>query len=343
MGILTEAQAIDLVAGIDPEPTAAPEAVAKPSQEEEQQPEAEPAEGLLEAAEQTEDDTSDSEPVEDDEPEDTADAAGPISVADLLESNPDLVVALPGDGGEVTLQELVDGNLRNASYTQKTQALAAERKEFEAQAQSIRSQAEQLQTLHAENENLLGYFKQQMMSSFGNVEALRENDPAEYAAKIADMHQMNAMFSALESKRAERLQQTMQGMQALKSQTLAQEAEKLTTVIPEWKDESKAEAERTAIKQMADAEGINLAEPLVEQAAGVKLLRELVQYRAVKGGEKRTKAPRLIRTAKRSVADPKKAAQAKADKTLANLRKMNQSDREAAAVDLLVQRQATRQ
>lgn len=56
--------------------------------------------------------------------------------SDSFEIALDTELELPGVEGPITLQQLVDGNLRQADYTQKTQALAEQRREVEAVKES---------------------------------------------------------------------------------------------------------------------------------------------------------------------------------------------------------------
>jgi hypothetical protein len=94
---------------------------------------------------------------------------------------PRYYVKVDGEEQEVTLDELRNGYQRQADYTRKSQALAEQRKAYEANLQAIQSEREQysqaLEMMAAQQKNEL--------SQYENIDwkALKEDDPMEYMEK----------------------------------------------------------------------------------------------------------------------------------------------------------------
>lgn len=108
---------------------------------------AQPQEPADESGEQQVED----EPQESDTQDDTANAASPTEAEAGTEGEPEQAQTIDlGDGVKVTLDEVRDGFMLKADHTRKTQALASERKEFDAK---------RTQRL-TELENTLGAIKQ---------------------------------------------------------------------------------------------------------------------------------------------------------------------------------------
>lgn len=81
------------------------------------------------------------------------------------------------DGEEVSfddIKEWKNGHLRQADYSRKTDALAQERKSFEAEKSELSTKAESLQQLTAQLEAEIG------AEDEVNLDELREDDPEEY-------------------------------------------------------------------------------------------------------------------------------------------------------------------
>lgn len=100
-----------------------------------------------------------------------------------------------GDGNQIPLDELVKGHLRQADYTRKTQELASQRKALEEEKQQAAAQFAQAGAhLHELTEAL----QQQIKAAEKEVDmdALRQQDPAEYAARIADLQRKKELAAA---------------------------------------------------------------------------------------------------------------------------------------------------
>jgi len=96
-------------------------------------------------SEQEEDDESQSdEDDEDSDDDDSEEDDEDDSETEEVELSEDLEIELP-DGTSATLKELREGHLRQADYTKKTQALAEERKKFEAESTKSQETLENVQ------------------------------------------------------------------------------------------------------------------------------------------------------------------------------------------------------
>jgi hypothetical protein len=99
------------------------------------------------------------------------------------------------DGTQVPLQELVQGHLRQADYTRKTQELAETRKAFEAEKNGyIEQQAQVGQYLTQLAQQLEAQVKQEADPQ--ELEALRTSDPAEYSARMIEAQRKEQLVAA---------------------------------------------------------------------------------------------------------------------------------------------------
>lgn len=151
------------------------------------------------------------------------------------------------DGKEVTLHELKRGFLREQDYTRKTQALAEQRRQFEATAEG------ELTALRTERQQLsqaLGQvqaYMQELMPKEPDWNALYARDPAEYAAQRELWRTWQEQVQGIEGRRrqiAEREQ--AENLRQLQN-TLQAEKGKLMAAIPEWEKPEVAKAEKQKI------------------------------------------------------------------------------------------------
>ncbi len=93
--------------------------------------------------EETEEETEAEEGEEETEEEIDVDGDDTDGDIEVLNYDPSVVVTLE-DGTESTLEELVSGNLRQADYTRKTEAIAEERRALEDIKASAQNQSEEI-------------------------------------------------------------------------------------------------------------------------------------------------------------------------------------------------------
>jgi len=257
----TEADAVSMFdEWLDPKDTEAPDEQegAAPEAADEDTPEEDaPAEDAAEESEEAQDDASEED--EATEPE-----------------APAIVVTLD-DGTALTADEVKKSFLRQADYTRKTQAVAELRKETEAEAAKV----SEVRKTYAEKITQLESFLSQNVPSTEGLDALRQTDPAEYAARVADLNRQQQQLAAVQLER-QRVQ-AEQAEEAAKqhSQYLAAERDRLVEAIPEWKaDPTKAQAELQALRAAGAEYGFSDAE--LDQVAdhrAILLLRDAMRYR----------------------------------------------------------------
>lgn len=158
------------------------------------------------------------------------------------EDDTPITLRLGDEAVEVTLHELKRGFLREADYTRKTMALAEDRKAFEHARAEVAQQRESYGYALARLEDFF--------SDAGDEEELaqlRQTDPAEYAARLADRQ---LRLQQLEQLRAE--QWRVEAEQAehdaiAHAHHLYEEHGRLLHVLPHWADEARARADSEEI------------------------------------------------------------------------------------------------
>ena len=152
-------------------------------------------------------------------------------------------VKVDGKEIEVAEDELLKGYSRNQDYTQKTMALAQERK----QAQEVAQQAAQERQIYAQR---LGMYEQalgQQLEKAPDWEELLNSDPVEYLKQQHLHNQRQAQLQQVQQERAHYERQTQAQQAQTMQQMIQAEQEQLLATLPAWKDAAKASAEKAAI------------------------------------------------------------------------------------------------
>lgn len=163
------------------------------------------------------------------------------------EDDPLVTVKIDGKEVEIPLSELKNGYQRQADYTRKTMEASAERKAADAEKQAAHQErntyAQNLVRMQAQLEGAL----QEQQNIDWN--ALIQTDPQAY---LQQKHLYDQRQALLQQNYAaqQQLSQQMQAEQAQQFQAhLKAQHEELVAKLPEWKDEAKAKAETTAIRE----------------------------------------------------------------------------------------------
>lgn len=246
-------------------------------------------------------------------------------------------VRVDGNELEVPLPELLAGYSRQADYTRKTTELATQRKALEQEAATIRSARDQYATQLGALERALV----ETMPKEPDWEALRKENPGEFAAQFAEHQQKREKLAAVRSEQDKvRRQQEAEFHQGLAAHLQA-EAVKLVEAIPEWKDETKAKAEKGKLVEFAGSLGWS-PEDLdnVHDHRLVLILRDAMRYR-----ESQTKGKQAVqdkaRTAKvlppggRPTTTTQTGQRVKTQKARDRLKQTGRVDDAAAAFDYL--------
>ena len=229
-GTLTVGQAANAFEGLMNTPANSEEQLA--GEQETEQAEAQEAEPQTEEVEQAEAEEDEAEEQEDTETEE--------------EEQPRYKVKAAGEEKEVTLDELVKGYQLGADYTKKTTEVAEQRKAVEAERAAI-EEAKYARDTYAQRLQAIEQFITSQTPQ-EDLSYLKENDPIGYAVKVAELSEKKDQLNAIraEQYRIGQIQQSEQA-QAMQ-QRVAQEAQKLTAILPEFSDPAKGETVRKEIR-----------------------------------------------------------------------------------------------
>jgi hypothetical protein len=212
--------------------------------------------------------------------------------ADSVEP-PKFRVLNPETGEEeyYTGEELADGWMRQKTFTQKTQLLAEQRKEMEAERAKVSQEREQYQ------QGLQQYLSQPEPQP--PSEELFETDPLaymkakdDYRDALAQRSQAQAEYQRVEGER-------MREANLQRQEYLQRESEKLTNLIPEWRDENVATKEKQAIREYGVSLGYSAEEmDSIGDARAIALMRKSLLFDSMtqKGKTKLQRGPEGVAT-----------------------------------------------
>jgi hypothetical protein len=227
-------------------------------------------------------DTSAEEFSEDSE-EDPEAGSEETNEADDESSSQTYTVRVDGEEVEVTIDELLSGYSRTQDYTRKTMALADQRKSLETELEQIRQERSQLT-------QVLEQLDVQDQEQEPNWEALYQQDPQQWAV------QREMWRTKQERKRAlvEEKQRLLQAQEADKQRVIAefvkQEQGKLTEVLPQWRDEKVAKAEKAKVADYAKRIGFSDEEiAQFYDHRAVTTLYKAMKFDELQGGKPKAK------------------------------------------------------
>ena len=260
--------------------------------------EQEDEEAVEETVEETEPEEVEEES-EEDEPDDTDEDEVEV------EERKTYRVKAGGEEKDVTLEELVSGYQKGDDYTKKSQTLAEARKKVEAHAHEVQ-QAMQVKEEYAQR---LAQVEQFLMSDNEqvNLEELKENDPIQYAIKVAEQTETNKKINILRQERA-KVQQEQQAYHAQQQQVVVQnEAKMLSEKVKEFSDPKKAEQIKNDIRSFGKSVGFSDQElSQVYDHRHVLILQKAMEYDKLqqsKAGvnKKLTNAPKMAKKGKKVI------------------------------------------
>lgn len=192
--------------------------------------------------------------------------------ADSVEP-PRFRVINPDTGEEeyYTGEELADGWMRQKTFTQKTQQLAEQRKEMEAERAKVSQEREQYQL------GLQQYLSQPEPQP--PSEELFESDPLAYMKAKDDFRDALAQRSQAQAELHRVEGERMREANLQRQEYLQRESEKLTNLIPEWRDETVATKEKQAIKEYGLSLGYSNEEmDSIGDSRAVALMRKALMF-----------------------------------------------------------------
>ena len=241
---------------------------------------------------------------------------------EVVEEAPKYRVKANGEELEVSLDELLNGYSRTADYQKKTQSLAEQRKSVEAERIKIDEAAKTRDTYAQRLQVIEQLLSQQDTTE--NLQELKESDPIGYAIKVAERSEREKQLQAVQAER-QRVQQEQQALHGQRMQQHIQsEQEKLKGIIPEFKDEAKAEVIRRDIRSYAKSIGFSDQElSQVYDSRAVQTLYKSMQYDKLMAGKSGAtkKVATAPKTLKPGTSNPQSSEQEAQKKDFAQLRK----------------------
>ena len=224
---------------------------------------------------------------------------GDVEEQEEVQEQPRYKVKASGEEIEVTLDDLIKGYQREADYTKKTQTLAEQRKQVEAERQVI----EQAKLQRDQYQERLAMIESALRTSAPqeNLEALKETDPIGYAVKVAEQTQREKQLQAVQLERARIAQQQQAEQSQSLNSHLAAEAQKLAEAIPEYADEQKSVQVKKDIRDYAKKIGWSDEElASVYDSRAVLTLYRAMQYEKLMGNKagvtkKVNEAPKMLK------------------------------------------------
>jgi hypothetical protein len=267
-----------------------------------------------------------SEDDEDTEPEGSEEEAEPETqeeepeepIAEEEEEDTEVLFTL-ADGTEATLEDLKKGNLRNADYTQKTQALAEERQAFETERQSVSEERNALAESLMMSMNMIE--PQLVKGAQTDWQALQMEDAYAYAEQWAEFQQAQVRYGQLQQHGQQVTQQQAQESSVKQRQYEAKEAHALQLAVPDLADPTKAKALQSQLRDYALSSGLSEAEVTgIKDHRVVVLLNKARQYDEMMSAgktvasKKLKKAPTKVLKKGQPVTKAEKQSKAQQDK-----------------------------
>lgn len=173
-------------------------------------------------------------------------------------------VKLP-DGSESTVADLIQGNLRDRDYRQKTMTLAEERKASEAQSAAIKASQQQLEDERQYMADLLRSVVPPMPSPSMTDPQSPDFDPVGYSHKRVLHEQWLEHLNHLQNASNEARRQAAEEARQFRSRRADTEFQALVAKVPEFKDQKKVD--RFVSDMLALGTGIGFSKEELGQVA----------------------------------------------------------------------------
>lgn len=217
-----------------------------------------------------------------------------------LEETQYYTVKAAGEEKQVTLDELMQGYQLGADYTKKTQEVAEQRKEVEANQQAI-LEAQQVRDTYAQRLKSVEEFLETTTNSSEDLAKLKENDPIGYAMKVAENTEKKEQLAQVRAEQQRLAQEQQVAQQQRMAQFVQQEAKKLSQVLPEFSDPVKGEQLRNEIRNygksigFTDQELANVYDSRHVQILNKARLYDQLQKSKPAVTKKVAKAPKMVK------------------------------------------------
>ena len=215
------------------------------------------------------------------------------------EAKPRYKVKASGEEVEVELDELIKGYQQGTDYTKKSQALAEQRKAFEAERGHLEYVKQERQAYAQKLQALDSFLSQQGQGV--NLDVLRETDPIGYAVAVAEQSQREKQIAVVRNEQQRIAQQQQAEHQASLQSHLRTESEKLVSLIPELAT-PQGDAVRKQIRDYAKSVGWTDQElSSVYDSRAVQTLYKAMKYEQLQKSKpelnkKLQSAPKMMRS-----------------------------------------------
>ena len=229
------------------------------AEESNDKPEVKNEEVATEAVEETDEEALEEEVDEEseDEPEDTDEDDEDSDEDEVeVEERKTYRVKAGGEEKDVTLAELVSGYQKGDDYTKKSQTLAEQRKVVEAEAKAIQ-EAQSIREQYAQRLNQVQQILTDGKEDMADLEQLKENDPIQYAIKVAEQTEQNKKIQLVQQEQARLAQESNQYMANQQAQFVANQSKMLTEKVKEFSDPKKAEQIKSDIRSFGKSVGFS--------------------------------------------------------------------------------------
>jgi len=145
-------------------------------------------------------------------------------------------VKVDGQEFEVSLDELRNGYQRQSDYTRKSQAIAEQRKAYEANLQAVQQEREQYSQVLANMEQ----YQNLEIQKYNEIDwvSLKENDPMEYMEKRLEYQDAREKQAQIQAEQQRMYDQNRREFQEVVTRKVQEEAKALTKALPEYADPS---------------------------------------------------------------------------------------------------------
>lgn len=229
--------------------------------------------------------TEDETPAEEAGAEDEEAAANDEDAEEASDPMDQLVtVKIDGKEEQIPLKEAIAGYQRQADYSRKTGALAEQRKQLDQEAQQVMAERQQ----YAQLLNVLQSQLSEAVQQEPDWEKLYAEDPLEYVRQKDVWRERSEKLqaAAAEQQRVTALMAEQQTQQL--RQMVQQGREKLTELVPAWKDKAKWEGDRAKLRSYA-TEKLGYSDEEISQAYDPRAV--LALYKAMRFDEIMSKRP----------------------------------------------------
>jgi len=258
------------------------------------------------------------------------------------EESGDLVIEANVDGvkSQLKFKEVLAGYQTQKSNTQRSMAIAKERKDFEEVA---RQRVDDIQKGLDMNTALTQQLQSELMNEYEstNWDELRVNDPAEYAARQQDQsvryNQLKGLQDRIQEQRNQHQHKADQETQQHAHQFIAGQREIMLDQNPDWRDPVKLKSAMSEMRTfLTDTYGLDEADIAnVIDAKQVAIIHDAMAYRkGAKVAEKKKKkaVPRM----QKAKTTPKKRS-TKLDRLTKAAKAAKGADRRVAELDAVAE------